>query len=69
MKGVISNRYLTEIRLKNAATSLIKDPNWTIEYIAQKAGFSCANYISKFFKKHVGVLPYCCNRFRKYTCH
>ncbi|MNK32258.1 Arabinose operon regulatory protein [compost metagenome] len=55
--GMTPNRYLTEVRLEKAAQLLASSPDMKLEVVAQKAGFTCANYFGKVFKKNMGVSP------------
>lgn len=49
-------RYLTEVRLKNAA-EMLKNSSDTIGEIACKCGFADQCYFSKVFKKEIGISP------------
>lgn len=49
-------QYLTDLRISSAMNDL-SNTTENLEAIAQKNGFSNANYFGKVFKKKVGVTP------------
>lgn len=54
--GMSPGQYLTDLRIQSAMYDLLNtDEN--LEKIAQKNGFSNANYFGKSFKKRVGKTP------------
>lgn len=55
--GMTPGKYLTKVRLENAAKLLVFSTDINIETIAREAGFSCGNYFGKVFKKNTGVSP------------
>ena len=60
--GFNFNEYLTSTRIKKADEMLL-NTNMSIADIAEKSGFSDANYFGDVFKKKKGVSP---NKYRKY---
>lgn len=54
--GITPVRYLTEVRLAHAV-KLMMSTESNLEEIAQKSGFSNANYFGKVFRKYMGVSP------------
>lgn len=53
---VSPGQYLTDLRISSARNDLLSTTE-NLETIAQKNGFSNANYFGKVFKKSVGVTP------------
>ncbi len=53
---VSPGQYLTELRIQSAMYDLLNTDDH-LEAIAQKNGFSNANYFGKVFKKRVGITP------------
>lgn len=53
---VSPGQYLTDLRISSAMYDLVNTSE-NLEVIAQKNGFSNANYFGKVFKKRVGVTP------------
>lgn len=51
--GVTLVQYLNERRIERAKT-LLRNPNYSLEYIASATGFSNANYLIRVFKKVTG---------------
>jgi len=49
-------QYITSIRLKYALFYL-SDPKMSVSKVAQKCGFSNANYFTKVFKNRFGEIP------------
>lgn len=60
--GVKPIDYLTRIRLKKAV-ELLSSSFMNVEDIGVACGFSCSNYFSKVFKKHMNMSP---TQFRRY---
>ena len=54
--GVNFNAYITELRLQKAK-SLLTETNWSINKIAENAGFGSANYLIKKFRERFGDTP------------
>lgn len=48
--------YLNSLRISHAK-AYISGGIYTIKEVAEKSGFSDANYFSRFFKKHTGLTP------------
>lgn len=59
--GVAPHRYLTDIRIRRAA-SLLRDTHLDITDVSLKCGFSDPNYFSRIFRKYYGTSPL---KFRK----
>jgi len=55
--GTSPGKYLTEIRIFHAKKLLLSGEDAPMEIIAGACGYSCGNYFSKVFKKHVGLTP------------
>lgn len=55
-QGVTPIEYLTHIRLERSM-QLLLNTDLTIEQIAKKCGFSCANYFTKVYKKLLHITP------------
>lgn len=54
--SITVNKYITEYRI-NKSKILLKDSNVKMSDIAEKVGYSDANYFSKIFRKLVGCTP------------
>ena len=54
--GITPVRYLTEVRVAQAV-KLLLSTELNQEEIAQRTGFSNANYFGKVFRKHMGMSP------------
>lgn len=54
--SITVNKYITEYRIKKAKT-LLKDSNVKMSDIAEKVGYSDANYFSKIFRKSTSSTP------------
>jgi len=54
--GTTVNRYITDFRI-NKAKELLKEKDFKLIEIAEKAGFSDANYFARTFKKITGITP------------
>jgi len=48
--------YLTKVRLQEAV-NILNESGESIESIALRCGFSCGNYFSKVFRKHMHISP------------
>lgn len=55
-EGINFSEYLIRHRIE-AAKRLLKMPEWTISQIAKAVGYSDSSYLTKLFKKKVGVSP------------
>lgn len=55
--GISPGQYLTQVRLYHAKYLLATLPEIPLDAIAGACGYSCANYFSKAFRKHVGLSP------------
>ena len=53
--------YLTSLRLQKAKT-LLKEPNLSIQEIAEQSGYTDYFYFTKVFKKAEGISP---SKYRK----
>lgn len=60
-QGISLIDYLTQVRLEHALT-LLHHKQLTVEEIALRCGFSCGNYFTKVFKRHIGMTP---NHYRR----
>jgi AraC-like DNA-binding protein len=54
--GINPIKYLTNTRIQNAM-QLLQNTTLSINEIAANCGFSCGNYFSKTFKKHMKLSP------------
>lgn len=54
--GVPPIKYLTNIRLQQAA-ALLLETALPVHHIAVTCGFSCGNYFTKIFRKHMNATP------------
>ena len=54
--GMAVNEYITKVRLEKAKT-LLKTTEYRLSHIAELVGYCDASYLSKIFKKVVGVNP------------
>lgn len=48
--------YVQRVRMENAC-QMLQNPHWQMQDIAEKLGYSNANYFSKAFKKYFGCSP------------
>jgi AraC-like DNA-binding protein len=55
--GVSPGQYLIHVRMLHAKLLLQSQENTPLEIIAGACGYSCANYFTKAFKKHIGMTP------------
>jgi transcriptional regulator GlxA family with amidase domain len=55
--GTSPGKYLADIRIFHAKSLLRSGEDAPMEIIAGACGYSCGNYFSKVFKKHVGLTP------------
>lgn len=62
-KGISPIRYLTNLRIQHSL-SLLLNTTLSIDIIARTCGFSCGNYFSKVFRRHIGMSPEEYRRFR-----
>lgn len=51
------SEYITSKRLATACRLLVEQPNWTVEAVAEEAGFGAASTFRTIFRKHFGVSP------------
>lgn len=56
LTGYSPNKFIRMIRL-NKATSLLKDPSYTIATIAMECGYNDPGYFARVFKQEYGVTP------------
>ena len=54
--GISPGRYLALVRMEQAR-NLVRNGELTVKDLAQRCGFSTANYFCKAFRKHFGVPP------------
>lgn len=54
--GISPGAFLLEIRLKEALR-LLRDPRMSVKTVAERSGFSDANYFCRAFRKFAGVSP------------
>ncbi len=54
--GINFNTYLTQVRI-NRAKELLKETNYTTQFIATEIGYSDYSYFSQIFKKQTGMTP------------
>jgi two-component system response regulator YesN len=54
--GKTLHEFITEVRMKHAI-ELLKNPDWRVYEIADKIGFTDANYFSVLFRKYTGHTP------------
>ncbi|MBF7096387.1 PocR ligand-binding domain-containing protein [Alkalibacter mobilis] len=55
-QGITITDYLAMVKLEHAK-KMLKNPEFQIDYIAKKLGYSDASYFSKVFKKKEGMSP------------
>ena len=55
--GMPPHQYISLLRLENAKTILISQPDASLEQIADATGFANVYYFSNFFKKETGMTP------------
>ncbi len=55
--GIPPHQYISSLRLENAKTILISQPDTSIEQVAEATGFATVYYFSTFFKKEAGMTP------------
>ena len=54
--GISPGKYITRVRIEYAKL-LLRDPDTTISYVAEAAGFANANYFAKVFRRETGMSP------------
>jgi transcriptional regulator GlxA family with amidase domain len=54
--GVSPAKYITHVRIAYAKL-LLQDESLTISNVAEAAGFACANYFAKVFRRETGMSP------------
>lgn len=59
--GISPGKYLSGVRVENAMLLLL-NADLSLEMVAGMCGFSCANYMSKVFRKYTGMSP---GRYRR----
>lgn len=57
LTGQSPNEFIRDIRLKSSARLLLSHPDLSIAEVADRVGFSSANYFAKCFKAKFGVQP------------
>lgn len=55
-QGLTLMEYITKVRLEEAK-KLLRNPNYTVNDIASKVGYSDSSYFSKIFRRNEGMTP------------